>query len=196
MAEAEQMSSAGLAICAAEAEQRRVRMLVRVNPSEFGEPALDTATCTARLMDAEVRLVAVVPPSQEHGTAQVGERWYPSHEADSWNLTSSPLLANATSPDVSPIETRTQAIEAAQLEAYDSLREVAKRFEGLPVTMQVLFNASVAEALIEYACRSRADLIVMPTHGRGVMAQAILGSVAAEVVRSGVAPCLLVKPPA
>jgi len=34
----------------------------------------------------------------------------------------------------------------------------------------------------------------MATHGRRRLAQALLGSVAAEVVHSGVAPVLLVKP--
>jgi len=67
-------------------------------------------------------------------------------------------------------------------------------FEGLPVTTQVLVRNSVAEAVIEHARDTGADLIAMPTHGRRRFAQALLGSVAAEVVRSGVAPCLLVKP--
>jgi nucleotide-binding universal stress UspA family protein len=34
----------------------------------------------------------------------------------------------------------------------------------------------------------------MPTHGRRPLAQALLGRAASEVVHSGVAPVLLVKP--
>jgi nucleotide-binding universal stress UspA family protein len=172
-------------MCSAEEEHRRVRILVPVNTSEFGEPALETAACTARLMQAEVHLTAVVPPEQEHGTPQSAETWYASHQGETWGV---------PAPQQTLIETRTQAIEASRQKALDVLNQAAQRFEHLPVTVRVLSGGSVAEAVVNYARQIGVDLIVMPTHGRRPLAQALLGSVASEVVHSGVAPVLLVKP--
>lgn len=172
-------------MCSAVDEHRPIRMLVPVEPSEFGETALETAACTARLMSAEVHVVAVVPPEQEHGTPQPAATWYPSLESEPWGIPYPPTAA---------IESRSQAIEAIRQEAYDLLSEAAGRFEGLSITMHVLLSASIASAIVDYARESGTDLIVMPTHGRRPFTQALLGSIAAEVVHSGVAPCLLVKP--
>ncbi len=181
-------------MCAAENDQRAPRMLVPVNTSEFGEPALLTAACTARLMGAEVRLVAVLPPEQGHGTKRPAPAWYPSNEVDAY-VQASRFAAHAPGPEQEPIETRSQAIEAARQQAYERLQEAARRFAGLPVTLEVVEGGSVAETIVDYARQAGVDLIVMPTHGRRPFAQALLGSVAAEVLHSGVAPCLLVKPP-
>ncbi len=52
----------------------------------------------------------------------------------------------------------------------------------------------VADVLIEEARRADADLIVMTTHGRGPLSRFWLGSVAAEMVRRGPAPVLLMRP--
>jgi nucleotide-binding universal stress UspA family protein len=51
-----------------------------------------------------------------------------------------------------------------------------------------------AGAIIEYAREHDFDLIAMATHGRGGLTQLVQGSVASAVVKSGVAPVMLIRP--
>ena len=50
-------------------------------------------------------------------------------------------------------------------------------------------------AIVEYARASRADLILIGTHGRGAMAHLLMGSVAERVVRLAPCPVLTVRHP-
>ena len=50
-----------------------------------------------------------------------------------------------------------------------------------------------AATVIDFARETQCDQIVMGTHGRGTVAGALLGSVAAEVVHAAPVPVLLVK---
>jgi universal stress protein A len=54
----------------------------------------------------------------------------------------------------------------------------------------------IARSIVESARDSKADLIVMGTHGRHGMAHLLLGSVAERVVRTATCPVLTVRPPA
>src|SRR4051812_5258350 len=56
-------------------------------------------------------------------------------------------------------------------------------------------SASPALAIVEYAMESRADLILMGTHGRGAMAHLLMGSVAERVVRLAPCPVLTLRHP-
>jgi len=56
-----------------------------------------------------------------------------------------------------------------------------------------------AEEIVKYAAKHDVGLIVMGTHGRGTMAQLLVGSVAEKVVRTAPCPVLTVRhaePPA
>jgi nucleotide-binding universal stress UspA family protein len=172
-------------LCLAAAGVRRPRMLVPVDCSDFAASVVDVAACTARLMQAEVHLLAIVPPERSTLAPLASDAVYSSAEAEVW-----PMARRAT--DV--IATPDQMAAAERDAADDYLHLAVNRFRGLAVKTAVRFRSSVAEAVIEYAREVGADLIAMPTHGRGRLAQAVLGSAAAEVVHSGVAPCLLVKP--
>ena len=163
----------------------RPAMLVPVDCSEFSEGILETAACTARLLQADVHLLAVLPES-DHATVLSELTWYPSYNADVW-----PATGN---PSATTVEWRDQALDAVRQEAQSYLVHAAERFAGLNITLRVLMRHSVGAAIVDYARECDIDLIAMATHGRQRLAQAFLGSVAAEVVHSGVAPCLLVKP--
>lgn len=52
-----------------------------------------------------------------------------------------------------------------------------------------------AEEIVKYAGAHDIDLIVMGTHGRGGMAQVLMGSVAEKVVRTAPCPVLTVRHP-
>jgi nucleotide-binding universal stress UspA family protein len=163
----------------------RTRMLVPVDCSNLGEAVLDTAACTARLLQAEVHLIAVLPET-DHATVRADIDWYPSYSADIWPSTGNPSEV--------VVERRDQALDAAKQQAQAYLQHAAERFAGLNVTTNVLMRHSIGTAIIDYARECQIDLIAMATHGRQRLAQALLGSVASEVVHSGVAPVLLVKP--
>ena len=52
-----------------------------------------------------------------------------------------------------------------------------------------------AEEIVKYAKKHDIGLIVMGTHGRGTMAQLLVGSVAEKVVRTAPCPVLTVRHP-
>jgi len=94
------------------------------------------------------------------------------------------------------------AEEAAQHPQQD-LREAVERYLRelacrLPVGPRYAIVACTgddsASTIIDRALRERADVIVMATHGRTGTLEDIFGGVAEQVVRSHVAPVLLVHP--
>lgn len=75
------------------------------------------------------------------------------------------------------------------------LAEVAVKRGHSELNPQVLVGPT-ARSIVEGARDSKADLIVMGTHGRHGMAHLLLGSVAERVVRTAACPVLTVPPPA
>ncbi len=73
-----------------------------------------------------------------------------------------------------------------EAEAYLATWEKRLRDRGIRATGQVR-SGSVAEEIVEYAGSTRADLIVMSTHGRTGARLYAYGSVAEKVLRA--APC-------
>jgi nucleotide-binding universal stress UspA family protein len=63
---------------------------------------------------------------------------------------------------------------------------------GVPVQVEAFIGNDAGEAITRYAQEHEVDLIAMATHGRTGLREVLHGSVAAAVLRSGVAPVLLV----
>jgi len=59
----------------------------------------------------------------------------------------------------------------------------------------VMTSGSAAYAIVDYARENGIDLIVLGTHGRGVLAHLMMGSVAERVVRIANCPVLTVRCP-
>jgi nucleotide-binding universal stress UspA family protein len=59
----------------------------------------------------------------------------------------------------------------------------------------VITSTSPSAAIVTYAHDASVDLIVMGTHGRGAIAQLLMGSVAERVVRIAPCPVLTVRHP-
>jgi nucleotide-binding universal stress UspA family protein len=93
-------------------------------------------------------------------------------------------------------ESDDQAVERALAEGRDFLESTAKRLRegGIQTDVEVLIGGDVAKAIVSYARREKFDLIAMATHGRGSLSNLVQGSVASDVVRSGIAPVLLTRP--
>lgn len=64
---------------------------------------------------------------------------------------------------------------------------------GVPYTHHIALG-HVADTIVRYATEHRFDKIVMGTHGRGALLQALLGSVAHAVLERSPVPVTLVKP--
>jgi len=93
-------------------------------------------------------------------------------------------------------EDEEQAIERTRGELQEYLDEEALflRNEGFDVRCDVVFNPDAEKAIIEYARENGPLFIAMATHGRGGISHAVQGSVTEQVIRSGVAPVLVVRP--
>jgi nucleotide-binding universal stress UspA family protein len=92
-------------------------------------------------------------------------------------------------------ESRDQAVERREHELLEYLADAARSLTeaGHRVSFAVRFGEAVAE-ITALARREDFDLIAMTTHGRSGLKSAVHGSVTAGVIRSGVAPVLVVKP--
>lgn len=89
------------------------------------------------------------------------------------------------------IEAQITVVRAAE----DYLDAVATRVRaaGVTATTSVWYGAPAA-AIVEVAEMTRADLIVMSTHGRSGLGRLLIGSVAEAVLRATHTPILLLRP--
>lgn len=87
-----------------------------------------------------------------------------------------------------------KAIEPTLAERREYLEEIVSRMPDGPVyAVEVLIENDVAAGLVRYAMKHEPDVIVMATHGENRMIHRLFGDTAEQVVRSGVAPVLLVQ---
>jgi nucleotide-binding universal stress UspA family protein len=90
------------------------------------------------------------------------------------------------------------AVEGGDLESIHAAVVARVRGTDVAVDVEVAIAADAAEAILLRSKRTRADLVVMGTHGRNPLARAVLGSVADYMVRHAECPVLTVRhlPPA
>jgi nucleotide-binding universal stress UspA family protein len=96
------------------------------------------------------------------------------------------------------------AQSAAMAEAFAEQRRIAqramarleKRYAKRGTKLRTLLQSGrPAEAIVDTAKRTRADLVVMATHGRTGVSRLLLGSVAERVVRTAPCPVLTLHAP-
>jgi nucleotide-binding universal stress UspA family protein len=140
------------------------RILVATDFSEASQVALDYGRDLARSYGGALHLL--------HVSDDV--RWR-------YSLDMSPVLLTSVQDDL-------EATSRVRLEALltDDDRQ-------LDVSTEVRTSPAVAEAIVDYARDQRIDLIVIGTHGRGVMSHFLMGSVAERVVRTAPCPVLTVR---
>lgn len=106
-------------------------------------------------------------------------------------------FAHGVIPATSPtyVETKDQAVEREEHELLEYLEAVGRPLveAGRRVQAAVHFGEPATE-IIDFAKKGQFDLIVMATHGRSGLRETLHGSVTAAVVRSGVAPVLVLRP--
>jgi len=88
-----------------------------------------------------------------------------------------------------------EMLNAQRAQAERSMERLVKRARaaGVRATGTVLDSGAVADQIARFAKRQRADLIVMGTHGHGILARALLGSVAERVINRAPCPVMTVK---
>lgn len=79
-------------------------------------------------------------------------------------------------------------------EAEQQLNKITTSLGDVTVTTEVLFGRP-ASAIVKAAETTKADLIVMGTHGHGAVMHALMGNVAERVVRTASCPVLTVREP-
>jgi nucleotide-binding universal stress UspA family protein len=93
-------------------------------------------------------------------------------------------------------ENEGQAIDRRLSELSSYLGDIVRKLsDTVPARIEAHIGENAAQVIIEHARSEAVDVIVMATHSRSNLVQALFGSVAEDVVRSGVAPVLLVHPP-
>jgi len=138
------------------------RILVPLDGSELAIRALDHAEKLAKTFDAEIILFQVVSFMPIYGSPEL----------------------------VTPLIVDEKQREAAEKYLADLAEDMKKR--GLKVSAMVKTGQQVAVEIIDFAKETRADLIVMCTHGRSGITRWVLGSVAHKVLTRAETPILLI----
>lgn len=146
------------------------RILAPVDGSEAGRPAFEVADQLAVQLGAELQILHVVPPLPAPVVGPYGGHM----PAFNWEDT------------LRAMEKQGEAIV-----------EHALKLAKAPRVKTALLKAQTrreADVIVDFARDSRADLIVMGTHGRTGLERLLLGSVAEGVAHHASVPLLLVRP--
>jgi nucleotide-binding universal stress UspA family protein len=168
------------------------KVLVPVDGSALSEEVVPVVAELLEGSDAEVTLF--ITDEAPHGTRR-------PRRGLSQPVSGSIGAVGGVSPSVLPAvppsyaESKGQAIARRENELLEYLDDVGKPLvkKGRAVHAAVHIGNPAAE-IVAFAKKERFDLIAMATHGRSGLSETLHGSVTAEVVRSGVAPVLVVRP--
>jgi nucleotide-binding universal stress UspA family protein len=88
-----------------------------------------------------------------------------------------------------------EMLRAHRTQAEKSMEKLVKRARaaGVKAVGTVDNDGSVADRIVRYARRVGADVIVMGTHGHGIIAKALLGSIAERVIARSTCPVTTVR---
>jgi nucleotide-binding universal stress UspA family protein len=168
------------------------RILVTLDGSGLSEGILPTVRTLAGRLGARVELFRVARLDRVHDTpARDDFREIGPVAAPTGTQLRVPLPSALV---VRPVETREQKISRIEAHFRDYLLDRARELDGIPSTVAVAISDDPAAAIIARARASRPDLIAMATHGRSGAGHLLAGSVCERVIRSGVAPVVVVRP--
>jgi len=146
------------------------KILVPVDFSDGARAALDLAATFAKKFGASIELLHV---------------WAPP------TMVPMPLVV-VTSAAEQPMSLEELARTTAGTQLKDLVEPLRK--QGIETHARVAIGTPARE-IVELAALGHFDLIVMGTHGRGLVAHALLGSVAEKVVRHAACPVLTARAP-
>ena len=139
------------------------KILVPLDGSQYAEEALQPARSLALAFKAEVRLVTV---------EEMPDQPMPGE----WDLTMGDFLEKHRQKHLSYLNERAEEL----------------RGDGLTVTTEILPLGPPPARIAEEARDSKADLIILFSHGRSGLSRIFMGSVAERLTRSAPCPVMLV----
>jgi nucleotide-binding universal stress UspA family protein len=165
-----------------------MKILATFDGTPFSESTLPLVSRMAALPDTEFILLAIA--HEPGGRMMRGARHTIIVGAALGSTT--PVIIQR--PQTPYAETKEQAIDRRRAELEDYLLDIAGK---LPPGTKVHVEAHIghaAKTIIECVGEEQPDVIVMATHSRTGLPHLLFGSTTEEVVRSGVAPVLVVHP--
>lgn len=150
-------------------------ILVPLDGSDLGERALRTAESLARIHNASIHLIHVVPWQPELDGAKRG------------------FLAavSAQAAEHQQRESR-HLLEDRIASGKEYFERLAAQLKGTGLTVETAVEeGAVVEKIIAYAKQHDIDLITMCNQGYGGLKRLLLGSVTDRVIRAGEAPVLV-----
>jgi nucleotide-binding universal stress UspA family protein len=167
-------------------------ILSTLDGSSESEAVLPVLEKIAVATSAKVEFLTVVEPPGATPRAARGDA-LPDSNLQTMPGASSVVMVDRPQ-DPAWAETEDQALARVRDEGAAYLAEAARPLSdhGISTHVQAEIGTDAGAAIIEYARLHNVDLIAMATHGRTGLRNVLHGSVAAAVIRSGVAPVLLV----
>jgi universal stress protein A len=88
-----------------------------------------------------------------------------------------------------------EMLRAQRRQAEKTMDRFVKRARaaGVRATAHIVDFGAVSDAIVRFAKRQRADLIVIGTHGYGALAKILLGSVAERVIAHASCPVMTIR---
>ena len=165
-----------------------MKIMATFDRSEYAEAILPVLQQIAALPNANFILLAVAE-------LPAGHRQRGQTPIIAVNALAGGDIVILKPPPETYVETKSQAIARRVSALEDYLKDIAKRLpEGSSCTVEAHVADHPAHVIIERARQEAPAVIVMATHGRRGLVRSLLGSVTDDVVRSGVAPVLVVHP--
>jgi nucleotide-binding universal stress UspA family protein len=164
-------------------------ILVALDGSQLSETVLPIVADLVAGSDTVVTLLSV---GEWPAATMEGQ---PTKTARPYVLMSATPAVQSSSGLPRYVETKTQAIERREEELSEYLEQKADilRNRGIETRTIVQFGRP-AEHIVACAARPEIDLVAMATHGHTGLRSLIFGSVAGQVLYSGVRPVILVRP--
>ena len=171
--------------------EHRMTILAPLDGSSFSEAILGTVARLAQPLGARVELLLVADPALVAGQTRLPAQVLVGAAAGNGVSTAEPLRRVLTAP----AGTRTVP-DAGQLESALAgyLAFCAEQLPGVETSLTVDVADDPAGVIIARARQTHADLIAMATHGRSGVLHLLAGSVCERVIRSGVAPVVVLRP--
>ena len=142
------------------------RILVPLDGSTLSEAALPHAEKLARALNVEIVLL---------------------------HVDVSPALTFES--QTSPLAPLPEEVKIMRTDEASYIKTMCTGMEHKGLRVNYLFrDGVVADAILEAAETTQADLIIMSTHGRTGLLRLLLGSVAEQVVRQSKIPVMLIRP--
>ena len=169
-----------------------MKILATFDGTKFSESIMPQLQKLAALPSADFILLAVA----HEPTGNLRKRGLPRPVVVSDAIgRGTPVTIDRSDPTFA--EDKTQAIERRIAEMDDYLTLLGHQLPpGASCNVEAHVSDNVAQVIVDRAREEQVDVIVMATHSRSGIVHVFFGSTAEQVVRSGVAPVLLVHPTA